>query len=72
MINKLEATSFPAMFILGENDEAIKAEHIHELSSLVKNSKVKIIKECGHGPHLISEKPTLLNNIILEFLKEIN
>lgn len=69
---EFEVINFPAMFISGENDEAIKVEHIQELSSLVKNSKIKVIKECGHGPHLINEKPTLLNNMILDFLKEVN
>lgn len=61
---------FPCMFISGENDESIKKEHIETLVREVKNSKSKIIEGCGHGPHLINEKPVLLNNIIIQFLDE--
>jgi len=70
--NDLKQIKSPAMFIAGENDKAIMSSHIEELINQVENSRSKIIEGCGHGPHLITEKPILLNNIILEFLNKIN
>ncbi|MCH5137585.1 alpha/beta hydrolase [Clostridiaceae bacterium UIB06] len=67
---ELEKLNFPCMFIAGGKDEAIKQEHIESLAKGVKNSKSRVIEDCGHGPHLINEKPVLLNNIIVEFLDE--
>lgn len=68
---ELSTFNFPCMFISGEDDAAITKEHIEKLALGVKNSKTKIIEDCGHGPHLINEKPMLMNNIILEFLEEV-
>lgn len=70
--DELGRIKVPAMFIAGENDNAIMKSHIEEVVSQVKNSCYKIIEECGHGPHLITEKPMLLNDIILDFLDEMN
>lgn len=68
---ELEILEFPCLFISGEKDESIKKEHIETLVMGVKNSSSKIIEGCGHGPHLVNEKPMLLNDIILEFLSEV-
>lgn len=67
---ELEKLNFPCMFIAGEKDGAIKQEHIESLVKGVESSKSRIIEGCGHGPHLINEKPILLNDIIVEFLSE--
>ncbi len=68
---ELGRLDFSCMFISGEKDESIKKEHIETLVRGVKNGKSKIIEGCGHGPHLVNEKPILLNDIITEFLKRI-
>lgn len=60
----------PAMFISGANDVSIKKEDIKILGENVKNSKIEIIDGCGHGPHLVTEKPVEVTKIIDEFLKE--
>ena len=67
---ELRKVNFPCMFIVGEKDEVIKQEHIESLIKGVKNSRSRVIEGCGHGPHLINEKPILLNNIISRFLSE--
>jgi len=58
----------PSMFISGANDNSIKEEHILKLAETVPNSISRVIEGCGHGPHLIGEKPEVMNKIILEFL----
>lgn len=67
---ELERFDFPCMFVAGEKDEAIKKEHIDILTKEVKNSRGEIIEGCGHGPHLINEKPVLLNDMIVGFLRK--
>lgn len=67
---ELKRLNFPSMFIAGSEDQSIIKEHIESLAKEVENSKSSIIKGCGHGPHLINEKPLLLNNIIHDFLND--
>lgn len=64
-LRKIEA---PSMFISGEKDSSIKEEHLLKLCEGVIHSRMRVIEGCGHGPHLIGEKPGLLNEMILQFL----
>lgn len=67
---ELRAIKCPSMFILGANDVLIKKDDVEILAKEVKNCKLEIIDGCGHGPHLITEKPVEVTKIIDEFLKE--
>jgi len=57
----------PVLFVIGDKD-GIKVEHVLEMCALVKNSQLCILPNASH--FLLSEKPEIINPIILEFLKE--
>jgi pimeloyl-ACP methyl ester carboxylesterase len=56
----------PTLIIWGENDVVIKKSKGYRLKRDLKNSKLKIIKNCGHIPH--EEKPKIVLKYLLNFL----
>ena len=58
----------PTFFILGEVDKMIKIEKGKEFASLIPNSKIHVIKNCGHM--IILENAFEMREKILEFLKK--
>jgi pimeloyl-ACP methyl ester carboxylesterase len=69
-IEELRKIQAPSMFISGEKDNSIKMDHLLRLCEGVIDSRIRVIEDCGHGPHLIGEKPELLNEVLLQFLDE--
>lgn len=65
-----EKISCPTLIVWGENplrkDMPLKLKEAKEFKSEIANSKLVIIKECGH--YIQDEKPQKLLKIILEFL----
>lgn len=59
--------SCPTLFIFGELDKMIKIEKGKEFYNFVKNSKIHIIKNCGHM--IILEKAFEMREKMVEFLK---
>jgi pimeloyl-ACP methyl ester carboxylesterase len=57
----------PVLFVIGDRDD-IRIEHVLEMRALVKNSQLCIVPNATH--FLLSEKPEIVNPIILEFLNE--
>ena len=57
----------PTLFIYGEKDKMINVEKGKEFSELVANSKIHIIKDCGHM--IVLENAFEMREKIAEFLK---
>ena len=58
----------PTFFIFGEFDKMIKIEKGKKFANLILNSKMHVIKNCGHM--IILEKAFEMREKILEFLKK--
>ena len=57
----------PTLIIWGKNDKALPVEHAYRLGTMIENSEVAIIPDCGHIPH--EEKTEETANAINSFLK---
>lgn len=55
------------LVIWGENDKIVSKEYAQRLQNDIQESNLQYISECGHIPHV--EKPDIVANIIIEFLK---
>lgn len=66
---ELQKIIIPCMIIIGENDKRILKESLTRLEDLIKDVRIEIVKECGHGPHVIFKKPIQTDKSIIEFLK---
>ncbi len=56
------------LIVWGGKDKTVPVSHAHVLDKEIKNSKLEIIKNVGHSPHL--KAPEELGAIILNFLKD--
>ncbi len=65
---KLNEIDKDVLIIWGEFDKVIPKETGYEISSLIKKSEIKIIKECGHVPH--EEKIDEFLKIVIEFIEK--
>jgi 2-hydroxy-6-oxonona-2,4-dienedioate hydrolase len=63
--DRLSKIFVPTLFIWGENDNLIPIQYFGDYRR-VPNSKIVIIKECGHAPYV--EKPVEFNKAVLDFL----
>ena len=59
----------PTLIIWGRQDKVLPVEHGELLSQQIKDSKLKIIEECGHIPH--EEYPNETYKIIETFLNKL-
>ena len=64
--NAVKKIQCPTLFILGEIDKMVRLEKGNEFAGLVPNSKVHIIKDCGHM--LILENAFEMREKIAEFI----
>lgn len=55
------------LIIWGEKDPLIPLKHAYKFKRLIKNSKIYVIKDCGHTPH--HEKREDFLNALKSFLK---
>lgn len=67
---QLMCISCPCLLIAGEKDPLILEEALRRLKTCIKNIRIERVDGCGHGPHVIFEKPLEMNRLMLEFLKE--
>jgi pimeloyl-ACP methyl ester carboxylesterase len=58
----------PALFITGEHDKFVGEERVRQLSSLVRESRFLIVPGGSHRPHMLRERPILVNDSILDFI----
>ncbi len=68
LADRVSEIKSPTLIIVGEEDILIPPRHSKILHQSIKNSKLVIIKDCGHVPPI--EKPEEFNAIVLGFLKE--
>lgn len=66
----LRKISIPSLFIFGKNDNLIKENEILRLKKNIKYTKIEIIDNCGHSPHILMEKPMCVNEMIYNFFKQ--
>ena len=64
----LKKINCPTLFIFGELDKMVNLEKGKEFVALIPNSKIKIIKNCGHM--IMFEKAFEMREKISEFLKK--
>ena len=58
----------PTLVIWGRNDEILEVSDADRFQREITNSKVQILDNCGHVPHL--EKPAETVAVIQTFLDE--
>ena len=68
MSSDLPNIKTPTLLIWGENDLVTPPEVAVEFNSLLPNSKLVWIKECGHAPMM--EHPKEFNRILFNWLKQ--
>ena len=66
-LNAVKKITCPTFFIFGELDKMIKLDKGKEFAGFVSNSKVHIIKNCGHM--IVLENAFEMRQKIKEFLK---
>lgn len=62
----LRTIKCPTLIIWGENDNIIPLEEAFSIHRMIPDSKLRIIKECGHAPH--EEQPQESAAVITAFL----
>ncbi|MGG4214977.1 alpha/beta hydrolase [Paenibacillus sp. FSL L8-0638] len=68
--SELSSITCPALFIAGEHDDFATEEQLLELCSRAQDSRYLIVPGCSHRPHMLREKPILINDSILSFLNK--
>jgi len=64
---KYKSIKIPTLIIWGDKDTVIRKNKAYRLKRDLKNSKLKIIKNCGHIPH--EEKPKEVLKYLYDFLR---
>ena len=67
VVKEYKKINIPTLIIWGEEDNIIPIHIAYKFLKDIKNSKLKIIGECGHAPQ--EEKPEAVIPLIEEFLK---
>lgn len=62
----LKWIDLPTLIIWGEEDQLISPKYAQAFAELIPKSQIKMIKECGHYPHI--EKKDEYMNIVINFL----
>ena len=63
-----EKIKTPTLFIKGENSDYITAKDYESINHYFPSSSIKVVKDAGHWVH--AEQPLILQNILIEFIKE--
>ena len=67
-LNAVKNVQCPTFFVLGEIDKMVKVKKSSEFARLISNSKVHIIKNCGHM--IMLENAFEMREKIAEFLNK--
>src|SRR5262249_21324178 len=65
-LDQLSEVKVPTLLVHGVEDRLIPASWAERAHDLMKNSKIELIRGCGHLPPV--EQPDLFNRIIRNFL----
>jgi pimeloyl-ACP methyl ester carboxylesterase len=68
-INSVDSLGMPVLIIWGENDPIIPSTDAELLHSMIKNSKLHVMRNTGHVPHW--EKASEFNLLVGDFLSKI-
>ena len=63
----LEIAPYPVMFIIGQEDEIIKASDTHQLADITANAYIHVLNNVGHMSML--EAPESFANLLLYFME---
>lgn len=63
----LEATPYPVMFIIGDEDEIVKASDTLQLANITANAYIHVLNNVGHMSML--EAPESFANLLLYFMQ---
>jgi pimeloyl-ACP methyl ester carboxylesterase len=66
---RLIASGIPVLFIVGEHDQITPPDLIEMCHRLVPGSQFRVVPESGHSAYW--EKPTIFNEAVLDFLREV-
>lgn len=66
VMESLHKIKHPTLILWGEDDRVFPLKHAYYGKEKISNSKLHIIKQCGHIPNF--ERPEEFNNIVLDFL----
>jgi len=61
------AAQLPTLIVWGKNDTIIPVSHAHAAHEAIPGSRLEIIDDCGHFPHV--EDPERFLGVLLEFLE---
>jgi len=64
---KIPTLTQPALIVWGDQDEILPKEDKNKFLEAIQNSRLRIVPECGHVPHL--EKAGETAHHLKEFLK---
>ena len=67
-IKAVESIKCPTLFIFGELDKMITVDKGKKFAALVPNSKIHVIKNCGHM--IMLENAFEMREKVVEFLKK--
>ena len=66
MLDKLHLIKSPTLLIHGTRDKVIPVKYGRKAVELIPNARLKLIKKCGHCPHI--EKAAEFNEAVIKFL----
>ena len=70
LLDRLSQLKVPALIIWGADDALLPLSHGIEAHRRIPNSRLHVVAECGHCPHL--ERPNEFNSTVLEFLEGVD
>ena len=68
IVDRLRELPIPLLAVWGEEDLVIPPVSAEEVRSVLPNSAIHVLPECGHWPHM--EKPEEFNRILTDFLSQ--
>ena len=68
IVDRLRDLPIPLLAVWGEEDLVIPPVSAEEVRSVLPNSTIHVLPECGHWPHM--EKPEEFNRILTDFLSQ--
>ncbi len=60
------AAQSPVMIVWGDRDGVIPVSHAHEAHAAIENSRLEILEDVGHFPHV--EAPEVFVDVLLDFM----
>ena len=63
---RLHRVTAPTMIVWGEDDALISSVYAKEFADRIANSRIEIIKDCGHVPQV--ERLDILRPLVAKFL----